>query len=133
MGTVANIIAAKEARESGEDYKWLKMNEYADFTTEEYLAVAEEKTSSSKETKEVTQEAPSLGVMETMIESTAAMNELELPDVSDDIDTRSIYISWCKKFEKEIDEARYPTFMLNYLDMDMLAKESLDMYADCTE
>jgi len=144
-----------------------------------------ETTSSVKETIETSDEASPLGVMGTIMESSAAQNEatnaieeanaavaeeeqklaeklgldsveeletamdamdgiaedggeVDPANISLDIDVRSAYINWCKEYEKETDESRYPTFMFNYLTMDQLAKESsktmeLNMYADYTE
>jgi hypothetical protein len=51
---------------------------------------------------------------------------------------RSAYIQWCKDYEKEPDESRFPTFSSNFLAMEEYASESgkemsLNSYADMTE
>jgi len=72
--TVANVIAAKEARESGESRERLEFNEFADFTTEEYMVLSEGTTEALEETKEAPEEAP-LSVMGNIMESSNAQNE----------------------------------------------------------
>lgn len=175
--TIANIIAAKEATASGEDYEMLDLNEFADMTAEEYMA--------NGDAENVSGEAPTNDVMETIMETSAAQEEasnaideasaavaeeeqklaeklglesvedleaaidaidgiaedgteVDTTNSSEDVDVRSAYLSWCEEFGKEIDEAKYPNFMLNYLAAYNLAKESgnemtLNMYADLTE
>lgn len=51
---------------------------------------------------------------------------------------RSAYLQWCKDYDKEPDEARFPTFSSNFLAMEEYAGEagkemSLNAYADMTE
>ena len=51
---------------------------------------------------------------------------------------RSIYLEWCKLYDKEIDESRFHTFKSNFLMMESHAMEhgktlELSQWYDCTE
>eukprot|EP00523_Entomoneis_sp_CCMP467_P000326 CAMPEP_0168746372 /NCGR_PEP_ID=MMETSP0724-20121128/15114_1 /TAXON_ID=265536 /ORGANISM="Amphiprora sp., Strain CCMP467" /LENGTH=952 /DNA_ID=CAMNT_0008794143 /DNA_START=161 /DNA_END=3019 /DNA_ORIENTATION=- len=59
-------------------------------------------------------------------------------DIAREARAREAYLGWCKKFNKQEDEARYPTFVENFLSMEKFAQETgkemnLNEYADCTE
>jgi membrane protein involved in colicin uptake len=51
---------------------------------------------------------------------------------------RSAYMEWCKEYNKQQNESRFPQFYKNFLEMEVFAKESgkdmvLNEYADFTE
>jgi hypothetical protein len=177
--TVANVIAAKEAREGKTDgAKRLELNEYADLSMEEYEIVmsggslpVEEKSgesvmsqvaaaaaSQSEASTALGEAAASLAEeeeklakqlgLESVEEMEAALDamdgiaadggELDPTNVSREARVRAAYMDWCKEQGKEVEEARFATFSVNYLAMEEYAKENnvemkLNEYADCTE
>ena len=59
-------------------------------------------------------------------------------EISREARVRSAYLEWCKDYDKEPDEGRFPQFSSNYLAMETYAKENdkemtLNKFADCTE
>ena len=81
--TVANVVAAKEARDNGTDRaKDLELNEYGDMTEAEYMAmqsggsVAEEESAPTvAELKAQGEEEEKKGALETVMEASAAQSE----------------------------------------------------------
>ena len=82
--TVANVVAAKEARDNGTDRaKDLELNEYGDMTEAEYMAMQsggsiEEKESEAptvEELKAQGEEEEKKGALETVMEASAAQSE----------------------------------------------------------
>ena len=118
--SVANVSAAKKARDDGVDRpKDLELNEYGDMSEEEYLNMqsgADESTPA-----EDTPAAPEKGAMESVMEASMAQNDAsnalaEAADVSIAYDSaaRLAYKAWCAKFDKEANDERYETFKSNY-------------------
>ena len=82
--TVANVVAAKEARDNGTDRaKDLELNEYGDFTEAEYMAMqsggsVEEESEAAPtvaELKAQGEEEEKKGALETVMEASAAQSE----------------------------------------------------------
>jgi len=64
--------------------------------------------------------------------------ELESDNLAREARIRSAYLNWCKDYNKEPDESRYPVFANNFLVMEEYATQAgkemtLNQYADCTE
>jgi hypothetical protein len=64
--------------------------------------------------------------------------ELEAENLSREARVRSAYLDWCKQYDKQPEEDRFPIFSSNYLAMEDYAKTSgkevtLNAYADRTE
>lgn len=68
--TIANVVAAKEARESGSEAKKLNLNKYADMTVEEYTAMmsGSDESSSAPST-------PKVDVLSKAFEATVSQSE----------------------------------------------------------
>jgi len=82
--TVANVVAAKEARDNGTDRsKDLELNEYGDFTEAEYMAMqsggsveeSSEAAPTVAELKAQGEEEEKKGALETVMEASAAQSE----------------------------------------------------------
>lgn len=64
--------------------------------------------------------------------------ELETENIARQARVREAYLEWCRKFDKEPDETRYPAFVENFFSMEEFAQETgkemnLNEYADFTE
>lgn len=73
--------------------------------------------------------------MEGISEEGTAM---ESDNLAREARVRSAYMEWCKEYNKEQDELRFPQFYKNFLEMEEFAKESgkemvLNEYADFSE
>lgn len=94
MIAVANVVAKKEARESGITAKKYNLNEYADMTEEEYLAMS-------------TGSAPAPAPAPEPVSSDVT--------IVYDSAARLAYDEWRAKFSKgDFDDAKYETFKANY-------------------
>jgi len=70
--TIMNVIGAKKARETGKVSKRRELNEYADLSTEEYMASKESKRNDVVESNKAIDANPSSSVLETAMESSVA-------------------------------------------------------------
>jgi hypothetical protein len=63
---------------------------------------------------------------------------MESDNLAREARVRSSYMEWCKEYNKQQDESRFPQFYKNFLEMEQFALESgkdmvLNEYADFTE
>lgn len=143
--TVANVVAAKEAREKGtarpED---LELNEYGDLTADEYevaTAGGPAKAALEAEEEKLAAELGADGIEELEEAIDAAGEEGDDGADAEAVASgrvREAYEGWCAKYGKEADEGRYPTFCANYLAMETYSRDKgremfLNKYADCTQ
>ena len=64
--------------------------------------------------------------------------ELDTENIAREARVRDAYLKWCRQYNKEPDESRFPTFSNNFLMLEQYAKESakemtLNQYADFTK
>jgi colicin import membrane protein len=64
--------------------------------------------------------------------------ELDTENIAREARIRDAYLKWCKQYNKDPDESRFPTFSNNFLMLEQYAKESakemtLNQYADFTK
>jgi hypothetical protein len=121
----ANIAAEQKALEAGKGSpRWITLNEYGDLSLDEYKVVQEALGKAEFDT------------FQMLPKQATKIGEDESEGRWDPI--RRIYSDWCKQYEKEPDESRYPTFSTNFLALAQHCSNTgteitLNEYADCTQ
>ena len=75
MITVANVVAAKEARETGSSPKKFTLNQFADMTEEAYTAMMAEKDAPSADSDSNEEKSESVDIMNASLNVASSQNE----------------------------------------------------------